>query len=657
LNKYQISDEVSAVHIRHKVDRESLQDESIIEDQLDEFLSRLELLESEEYNGMDDEDLDLPVKERVLMIKLEKTTFDPLLSSIKTSQPVLYKELLQHSMIVGQHKSSRKQSKRDKKKDKKNERDRERERSLAQAATLAGGKTRYQKRDKNASGDTSDTIRSLADFKTSPEKNAVLSREALAAVVAKGVVEGTTSAHLISIALLLQIMKDDKVSTGRNSSNNTSNAIPVGNVLAAIFECPEVDDDDDRTSDGAGASSTQNSTGSNRETNPYLLNPFHTYLLAPRDELAKSVAYSDVSRGDMGSVDETRTEDTASQAGGGEGSGGYPGPHSDAGSTTGSTRAEQGTETASVDEEATEDELLAQALAMSMGGTAVSTGDSGVSFDINMRDKSYSSAESSSVSAAGSSGPVLSSAEPRSSSFSPNIDPAVQSMSTFGAMCSSEFWRSLGVTSSEHSDHTGGIPVVSVRNTIIALITIIRAGADKVIGEVDFSTALSSMNKSQAPINVFEQQQAQTCTSTAQALYTSQTPATSPNTVTFLLVELLLDRLLGDLKSHNQKVPFSSASPSVKRGSFKSDKADFEGENKEGGDMELSMNATEEMRPMNASLTEVLLKERNRKGRQHLFATTANPQEEEPRLSSEDVAVREWAFQRCCLLSYLILWL
>jgi hypothetical protein len=355
----------------------------------------------------------------------------------------------------------------------------------------------------------------------------------------------------------------------------------------------------------------------------------------------------------MGSVDETRTEDTASQAGGGEGSGGYPGPHSDAGSTTGSTRAEQGTETASVDEEATEDELLAQALAMSMGGTAVSTGDSGVSFDQNIRDKSYSSAESSSISAAGSSGSVLSSAEPRTSSFTPNIDPAVEPMSTFGAMYSSEFWRSLGATSSEHPDHTGGIPVVSVRNTIITLITLIRSGVDKVIGDVD-STALSSMNKSQAPINVFEQQQAQTCTSTAQALYTAQTPATSPNTVTFLLVELLLDQLLGDLNSHNEKIPFPSTSPPVERRSFKSDKADLEGEDKKGGDIELSMNSTEEVGPMNASLTEVLLKERNRKGRQHLFATPANLQEEEPRLSSEDVAVREWAFQRCCLLSYLI---
>jgi hypothetical protein len=506
---------------------------------------------------------------------------------------------------------------------------------------------------------TSDTIRSLADFKTSPDKNFVSNRETLAAVVAKGVVEGTTSAHLISIALLLQIMKDDRVSTGIYSSNNTAGAIPVGNVLGAIFQCPEVDDDDDRTSDGAGASSTQNSTGSNREINPYLANPFHTYLLAPRDELAKSVAYSDVSRGDMGSVDETRTEDTASQAGGGEGSSGYPGPHSDAGSTTGSTRAEQGTETASVDEEATEDELLAQALAMSMGSTAVNNGDSGVSFDINMRVKSYSSAESSSVSAAGSSGSVLSSAEPRSSTFSQNVYPAIQPMSTFGAMCSSEFWRSLAATSSEHPDHTGGIPVVSVRNTIITLITIIRAGADKVLGDADFSIALSSPNKSQAPINVFEHQQTQTSTSSAQALYehqqtqtstssaqalyTSQTPAISPNTVTFLLIELLLDQLLGDLKVHHQKVPFPSPSD-------KSNKVGLEGEDKEVGVMGLSMNASEELRSMNASLTQVLLKERERKGRQHLFATPANVQEQEPPLSSEDVAIKEWAFQRCFLL-------
>jgi hypothetical protein len=66
--------------------------------------------------------------------------------------------------------------------------------------------------------------------------------------------------------------------------------------------------------------------------------------------------------------------------------------------------------------------------------------------------------------------------------------------------------------------------------------------------------------------------------------------------------------------------------------------------------MGLSMNASEELRSMNASLTQVLLKERERKGRQHLFATPANVQEQEPPLSSEDVAIKEWAFQRCFLL-------
>jgi hypothetical protein len=307
-----------------------LQDESIVEDQFDEFLSRLELLESEDYNGMDDEDLDSPVKERVLLIRLEKTVFEPLLSSIKMSRPALYQAVVQQSIIAGQQKSNRNKSKREKKRDRRLERDKEK--VLQAKVVLAGRMSRSQRKDKG-SGDIG-PIGTLADLRESPDRG-VSSRETLAVVVAKALVEGTMSTYLITIALLLQTLRDEKASSNLSNSSRIS-AIPIGNVLAAIFERPDGDYESD-ASDAAGASSTQNSTGSNRESK-YLPNPFHAYLLSPRDEPAKSVAYSDMSRGDMGSVDDTRTEDTTSQAGGGEGSVGYPGPHSDAGSTIGSTR-------------------------------------------------------------------------------------------------------------------------------------------------------------------------------------------------------------------------------------------------------------------------------------------------------------------------------
>ena len=116
--------------------------------------------------------------------------------------------------------------------------------------------------------------------------------------------------------------------------NRVGPAIPIGNILAAVFERPE-GDDESVASDVAGASST-NGTHNSNTSNSYIPNPFHAYLLSSRDEPAKSVAFSDVLSGDGGSVDESHTEDTASQAGG------YHGPFSDAGSNVGSTLADQG---------------------------------------------------------------------------------------------------------------------------------------------------------------------------------------------------------------------------------------------------------------------------------------------------------------------------
>ena len=581
--------------IGSQTEKERILDESIIEDQFDEFLSRLELLESEDNNGMDDEELDFSVKERVLMIKVEKAVFDPLLLSIRTSRPALYQAVLQHPLIAGQQKANKKQSKKEKKRDRKNEMNKEKEKMLAQSRL-----TRSQRRDKSSfTVDSLGAIGTLADLRASPEKRAVSNREMMAAMVAKTVAEGSLSGHLVAIALLLQIMKDER------SGTNFASAIPIGNILSGLFERPDGDDESD-TSDVAGASSTQNSTGSTRE-NPYLANPFHSYLLSPRDEPAKSVAYSDMSRGDIGSVDETRTEDTASQVGGGEGSVGYPGPHSDAGSTVGSTRAEQGTETASVDEDGTDDEQLAQALAMSMRGTVVNTNaDAITAFEANMRVKSYSANSS----AASSSGSVSFTGDRSMPPPAQHNFPKIEPLSTFGPFSSPEYWRVL--SSSDYPDHSGEIPMVSLRHTVIALLTVIRAGADSVLGD-DFS--LSLLSPTGQPGSIFDARHGPT------AVYVSSTPPVNPSPLLFLLLELLLDNLLTELKDHCSSCPGESYSPK-KETSYA-------------------------VQTANTPLTQNLLKERERKGKQTFFATQAT---EKP-LTDEEVEMREWAFQR-----YFLVW-
>ena len=580
----------STTPIGNQVEKERIQDDSIIEDQFDEFLSRLELLESEDYNGMDDEELDFSIKERILMIKVERTAFDPLLLLIRTSRPALYQAVLQHPLIAGQLKATKNKSRKEKKRDRKNEANKEKEKLLSQSRM-----TRSQRRDKNSfSTDSKGAIGTLADLRSSPEKRSISGRETLAAMVAKTIVEGSLSGHLVAIALLMQVMKDER---------HGASAIPIGNILAGMFERPDVDDESD-TSDAVGASSTQNSTGSTRE-NPYLANPFHSYLLCPRDEPAKSVAYSDMSRGDVGSIDETRTEDTASQLGVGDGSGGYPGPHSDAGSTVGSTRAEQGTETASVDEDGTEDEQLAQALAMSMRGTVVNSSvDANAAYEITMRVKSYSANSS----AASSSGPVSFTGDRSKLPVLPTF-PKIEPLSTFGPFSSPEYWRLL--SPNEYPDHLGDIPMVSLRHTVIALLTVIRAGADKVLGD-DFS--LSQQTPCQSG-GVLDAHQGPT------TVYIVSTPPITPNPLLFLLLELLLDQLIAELKNHCK---ITRSDPSNVR-----------------------KESPSSIETLGTPLTQNLLKERERKGKQTLFATSAA---EKP-LTEAEIEMREWAFHR-----YFLVW-
>ena len=60
--------------------------------------------------------------------------------------------------------------------------------------------------------------------------------------------------------------------------------------------------------------------------------------------------------------------------------------------------------------------------------------------------------------------------------------PVTEPLSTYGPFCSTEYWRTLTSTAySECPDHAGGIPMVTLRHTIMALLTLVRAGADKVL--------------------------------------------------------------------------------------------------------------------------------------------------------------------------------
>jgi hypothetical protein len=170
--------------------------------------------------------------------------------------------------------------------------------------------------------------------------------------------------------------------------------------------------------------------------------------------------------------------------------------------------------------------------------------------------------------------------------------------------------------------------MVSIRHTIIALLTIIRAGAEKVLPEEDFS--LSSLSLPQTPISLFEHRQA-----IPTETYLSQTPTIAPTALEFLLIENLLDLLLEELREHSRQCPKRSEGLLLSPTSY-SDSTN--NNNKDSNDKDF-------INDINVPLTRSLLEEREFKDRQDIFSESGRD------LSEEDTEMREWAYQR-----YFLVW-
>lgn len=382
-------------------------------------------------------------REKLLNMQLPKSSFEPLLESVKSSNPQLYTAMNQHTCLSGQSKTKR--GKLSSKKEKRKERlEKEIEKDFAKS---------FRKRDKLGS---EDSLRELSSSSTVPSGHSgsgsdtpILREErpqkkqygeVLALVVAKSIAENSMPMYLLTVALLLMVNKEDQF------KNLESYNIPVASLIAAVFEqdsgsCSSsssaspnkgstssgrgsISKDEDRerersekekdsyrdrerertdkeTAYGVDPQSDNDSSlfGGNSQVPRVVPNPFRNYLVSEESsrrgssirglirELRRGSSSSSKSnttnsqddsssRFEVGSFQsaEDEHEATSSQYGGFGGQGEQP--FSDAGSTVGSTIgstvAELGTETASISgldrfEEISEEDLLSQALALSMG--------------------------------------------------------------------------------------------------------------------------------------------------------------------------------------------------------------------------------------------------------------------------------------------------
>lgn len=499
--------------------------EDILEEQFDAFLSRLELLESEEYSSVaEDDDVDALARERVLNIKLPNSAFEPLLAHLTPSRALLHQALLQQSLISGQHQKGKKKTKSDRKDKKRRDKERDREKE-SRSQDYGKVKSRKDKQFQNI-----EFYSSSQQINSNPIQLAATSarekyQDVIGAIVAKSIADASVSSYLITVALLLRIMKQDNNITTSDSSEILSgpvNSLPVGNLIASLFEKIEVhefrNDQNLPTHDVA------------------VQNPFRKLLL--KSTLTKgetvSVSFSADGGSEFGESRSVVEGETASQ------SGYFPGAYSDAGSTVGSNLAEQGTETASVcDDDISEEELLAQALALSMSSSK----------NTGVPDRSTSEVGSAIVSETASiHESVLNDLNLRQSLMDiPEYLPSLPSLSTWGPFCDRYFWQTImNIHTTEHVDL---LPSLSLKQVVFALIIVVAANADNVLAEsMNSNVALDSFSKESSGLNADESKLNET--SSKHFLGSSQS---TPHALPFLIIEMLLDFLMKELVAHSKE--------------------------------------------------------------------------------------------------------
>ena len=458
-------------------------------------------------------------KDRLLNMRLPKVSFEPLMSSVKNTKPPLYRALTQLPIFTGLQRGKKKVHRKDKRRDRKEKEAREKD--LKSQSTNSSRK-KVQRVDRE----------SLDNDRTNllePTKYG----ELLALLIAKNIAENSITDYLFTIALLLIVNKEDAF------KNLESSTIPVANLIAALFDGPVTEFKYPilNVSDGSR----------NEHANSMLLNPFRNYLLSTRTVRSKSFTNSESSRYDICSMDENK-EETMSQTGGGGVGGGpfFVGAYSETGSTVGSTYAELGTETASVmGDEITEEELLSQALALSMVDNAQPTPQVSNSTTLDEQPAPEESLKNvpkvSADSTEGTKRNTFPSVKIDNSSYLNSL-PKLHPLSTFGPFCCQDFWSRVYSNSlpDQSNKLNNSLPV---RHIIISLLIVIANGC----GCPD--------SQSMRDAHVFDpleqkHQNSQADESKSDRFPNLSSMAPTPNPLKFALLEYLVDFVMQELISH-----------------------------------------------------------------------------------------------------------
>lgn len=425
-------------------------DDVLLEEQFETLLQKLEFASN---SGGDDSDT--TSREKILHTKLKNSAFDAFLSSIKVTKPLLYKALKSYPLISGTYKLNR------------------RSRSKSQKKEKGAAKEKKKTEEKNTVSDANNINYTKVDQSSS--------NRSLALATAQCIAEGSIPSALLAISVLLQNYMafyerklNGKGATAGGVAGNVDdvhnlNSIPVGNILGALFESRVNYDDRDH-------SEISVAPGDGVRSSTSIPNPFSAYLQS--GDAGVSIGNSSLKIREKSSIAALRNESnispsssiTAATAGRtplvfptnrfsqNDEITTIPSFLSDAGSTVSSLIADHGTEISfAMDgndneshgppdhEELTEEELLVQALAMSLdnaSATGVHSLSNAISLSpssLNRLDRQTPVSQLDSYSQSGM-GEDLRSVE---QSLAIGPFPDIHPLSTFGPFCDMEFWKSI----------------------------------------------------------------------------------------------------------------------------------------------------------------------------------------------------------------------
>ena len=505
-------------------------DESNLEFHFDIFFSTIETSNLLDITYNNEEECDsFSAKDRLLNMRLPKMSFDPLLNALKVPKPSLHRALSQLPIVTGSQRGKKKIHRKEKRKDRKDKDSKEKDiKSYSSSA-----RKKAQRIDRETTENDNSALLEPAKY-----------GELLALLIAKNIAENSVTNYLVTIALLLIINKEDAF------KNLESSTIPIANLIAALFD----------GSEGANSksSSTYSADTSSEETGGVILNPFKNYLLSSRTVRSKSITNSESSRFEVCSMDENK-EETMSQSGGPF----FAGAYSETGSTVGSTYAELGTETASVmGDEITEEELLAQALALSMienMNASSQVVNATPNEDQPVQDQPTKSAEKPSSDSVDNADGPKESAFPtfvaENASLMKSL-PKLHPLSTFGPFCCSDFWSRVysNILPDQPNKVNNTLPV---RHIIVSLLIVVANGID--CADSDTPSEANLFDPSSNKVRNSSDD------SKSERFPNLLHLAPTPNPLKFALIEYLIEFLKQELISHcsNTQYRFSNADSSA----------------------------------------------------------------------------------------------